>query len=55
MWLIYVNFCCRLQKAYADLESVLETEKDLTEHEAYVAAQEVLKEAGAQLPESDDI
>lgn len=53
--IISLPFCSRLKKAFADLETVLSTEKDLNEHEAYIAAQAVLKEAGAQLPESGDI
>lgn len=42
----------RLVKAYADLKTTLETEQDLNEHEDYIAAQQVLKEAEAQLPEN---
>ncbi|XP_059062098.1 tubulin-specific chaperone A [Achroia grisella] len=42
----------RLIKAFADLKNTLETEEDLKEHEDYVAAQNVLKEAEKQLPET---
>lgn len=38
-------------KAFADLKSTLETEQDLKEHEDYVAAEQVLKDAESQLPE----
>ncbi|KAI5651647.1 tubulin binding cofactor A domain-containing protein [Phthorimaea operculella] len=41
----------RLVKAFDDLKSILETEKDLQENEDYIAAQTVLKDAAAQLPE----
>ncbi|KAJ2938462.1 hypothetical protein O0L34_g15699 [Tuta absoluta] len=41
----------RLVKAFDDLKSILETEKDLKENEDYRTAQTVLKEAEAQLPE----
>lgn len=44
-----LNF--RLAKAFADLKNTLETEQDLKEHEDYLAAEQVLKEAEPQLPE----
>lgn len=42
----------RLVKAFTDLKNTLETEQDLKEHEDYVAAQQILKDAESQLPES---
>ncbi|GBP18692.1 Tubulin-specific chaperone A [Eumeta japonica] len=42
----------RLVKAYMDLQSTLESEKELNEHEDYIAAQQVLKDAESQLPDS---
>ncbi|XP_072937890.1 tubulin-specific chaperone A [Epargyreus clarus] len=42
----------RLLKAYADLKNVLDTEQDLKENEDYVTAEQVLKDAECQLPES---
>ncbi|KAF9424547.1 hypothetical protein HW555_000358, partial [Spodoptera exigua] len=41
----------RLVKAYSDLKNTLETEQDLKEHEDYIAAQQVLKDAESQLPD----
>ncbi|XP_049871964.1 tubulin-specific chaperone A [Pectinophora gossypiella] len=43
----------RLIKAFADLKNTLETEKDLAENEDYITAQQVLKDAEAQLPETE--
>ncbi|XP_068622530.1 tubulin-specific chaperone A [Battus philenor] len=40
----------RLVKAYADLKSILENEQDLKEHEEYIVAEQVLKDAECQLP-----
>lgn len=42
----------RLQKAYQDLKSILESESELKEFEEYKAAVQVLEEAAIQLPES---
>ncbi|XP_038221317.1 tubulin-specific chaperone A [Zerene cesonia] len=42
----------RLMKAYTDLKSTLETEQDLKENEDYQTAEQVLKDAEGQLPES---
>ncbi|KAJ0175339.1 hypothetical protein K1T71_009480 [Dendrolimus kikuchii] len=42
----------RLVKAYADLKTILDTEQDLKEHEDYVAAQQVLKDAEPELPDN---
>ncbi|CAK1542401.1 unnamed protein product [Leptosia nina] len=42
----------RLVKAYTDLKTTLETEQDLKESEDYINAQQVLKDAESQLPES---
>lgn len=39
----------RLAKAFADLKNTLETEQDLKEHEDYLTAQQVLKDAECQL------
>lgn len=41
----------RLVKAYADLKATLESEADLKENEDYITAEQILKEAEAQLPE----
>ncbi|XP_045511874.1 tubulin-specific chaperone A [Pieris brassicae] len=41
----------RLVKAFADLKTTLESEADLNENEDYITAQQVLKDAEAQLPE----
>ncbi|XP_022126383.1 tubulin-specific chaperone A [Pieris rapae] len=41
----------RLVKAFADLQTTLESEADLNENEDYITAQQVLKDAEAQLPE----
>lgn len=46
------NIIHRLVKAFADLKTTLETEQDLKEHEEYIAAEQVLKEAESQLPET---
>lgn len=48
----YFNFCFRLVKAFNDLKSTLETEQDLKEHEDYQTAEQVLKDAESQLPET---
>ncbi|XP_028038014.1 tubulin-specific chaperone A [Bombyx mandarina] len=40
----------RLIKAYTDLKTTLETEQDLKEHEEYITAEQVLKDAEPQLP-----
>lgn len=45
-------FCYRLVKAFLDLKNILETEQDLKENEDYITAQQVLKDAESQLPES---
>lgn len=42
----------RLAKAFEDLKNILETEQDLKENEDYIAAEQVLKDAESQLPES---
>ncbi|KOB69032.1 Tubulin-specific chaperone A [Operophtera brumata] len=42
----------RLQKAFADLKSVLETEQDLKGSEVYTAAEQVLTDAEPQLPQT---
>ncbi|KAG7300089.1 hypothetical protein JYU34_015628 [Plutella xylostella] len=42
----------RLVKAFLDLKNILETEQDLKENEDYITAQQVLKDAESQLPES---
>lgn len=45
-------FSFSLAKAFADLKGILESEQDLKENEDYIAAEQVLKEAEVQLPES---
>lgn len=44
--------CYRLVKAFNDLKSTLETEQDLKEHADYIAAEQVLKDAEIQLPDT---
>ncbi|XP_063368148.1 tubulin-specific chaperone A [Cydia amplana] len=39
----------RLAKAFADLKNTLETEADLKDHQDYLTAQQVLKDAECQL------
>ena len=44
--------CYRLVKAFGDLKTTLETEQDLKENADYIAAEQVLKDAESQLPET---